>query len=80
MSVKAHISCLKLRKKIYDQVFYGEIIVLIIEGYLEFVIAFFLQVYSDQMSEWYYWLSVLVGFILYGLIPALIVWVSRNPK
>jgi uncharacterized membrane protein YesL len=28
----------------------------------------------------FYWLSVLVGFILYGLIPALIVWVSRNPK
>ena len=78
--VKAHLKCISYRKDLYEQLFFSELIVMVIEGYLDFVISFFLQVYSDQQDQWFYWLSILVGFFLYLLIPIFVIWVARKPQ
>lgn len=61
-----------------DQIFYSEIILLVIEGYMEFVVSFYLQVTSEQ-AEWY-WFSAILGILLFILFPGLIIWVARKGK
>lgn len=66
------------RKGMIKQLFYLEILVILLEGYLEFVIAFFLQINSDESQ--YYWISIIIGAVIFFLLPILILYIATRKK
>lgn len=68
-------------KKLEKRLFYGEILLILIEGFLDFTIAFFIYVFYDPEKnfELSYMVCLITFFMAFMILPAVLIQlISKN--
>ena len=72
----------KYHKSLSQKLFYGEILIILIEGFLDFTIAFFLYGFYDPINEkgLSYFVCVVIFFMVFVVLPGTILQVIFEDK
>jgi hypothetical protein len=68
----------KTGKGMYKTLFYMEILIILIEGYLELIIATFLQIQSNIVK--YYWISFFISIVIFVIMPMIIFYIITRKQ
>lgn len=76
LNIKLYLNLLKIEEKLKDELFFSDILSIVMAGYINFTVSFVLFFKSPERDN--EWLTWVMGFICYVLVPGLIFYIGSR--